>query len=236
MRFEIGRGGSLGRFRKALSCLACVSAFGEGRQHQLLLDGVPGVRSLRRRRRGVVPNRRPTAAGGVQPIGPWSNFTNLRGAAGVPPVPAFGIACPDGAATLRVSRPFVFPRGGGANDGCVTAAGFRSPRAGPQDPRVGRRPQSGLKWPLDPRGPLEEGRGLVPRCLFLSQVGRRFRHHPSTQHRIEHLEGDPLDRMRPTPTDAENEERPVAETEVRNDLAHARFPIQAVAVSLGSAT
>jgi hypothetical protein len=45
-----------------------------------------------------------------------------------------------------------------------------------------------------------------------------------------HLEH--LDRMRRTRNDTEYEERPVTETEVRNDLAHARFLVQAIAGTL----
>lgn len=41
-----------------------------------------------------------------------------------------------------------------------------------------------------------------------------------------------LDRMRRTRNDTEYEERPVSEQEVRNDLEHARFLVQAVARSL----
>lgn len=43
---------------------------------------------------------------------------------------------------------------------------------------------------------------------------------------------DHLDRMRRTRNDTEYEERPVTETEVRNDLAHARFLVQAIARTL----
>lgn len=41
-----------------------------------------------------------------------------------------------------------------------------------------------------------------------------------------------LDRMRRTRNDTEYEERPISEQEVRNDLAHARFLVQAVARAL----
>ena len=43
---------------------------------------------------------------------------------------------------------------------------------------------------------------------------------------------DHLDRMRRTRNDTEYEERPVTEAEVRNDLEHARFLVQAVARTL----
>lgn len=41
-----------------------------------------------------------------------------------------------------------------------------------------------------------------------------------------------LDRMRRTRNDTEYEERPITEAEVRNDLEHARFLVQAVARTL----
>jgi hypothetical protein len=41
-----------------------------------------------------------------------------------------------------------------------------------------------------------------------------------------------LDRMRRTRNDTEYEERPITELEVRNDLAHARFLVQAIARAL----
>jgi hypothetical protein len=41
-----------------------------------------------------------------------------------------------------------------------------------------------------------------------------------------------LDRMRRTRNDTEYEERPISEQEVRNDLAHARFLVRAVARTL----
>lgn len=41
-----------------------------------------------------------------------------------------------------------------------------------------------------------------------------------------------LDRMRRTRNDTEYEERPISEPEVRNDLAHARFLVQAIAKGL----
>jgi hypothetical protein len=43
---------------------------------------------------------------------------------------------------------------------------------------------------------------------------------------------DHLDRMRRTRNDTEYEERPISEPEVRNDLAHARFLVQAVTRTL----
>lgn len=41
-----------------------------------------------------------------------------------------------------------------------------------------------------------------------------------------------LDRMRRTRNDTEYEERPISEQEVRNDLVHARFLVQAIAKAL----
>ena len=41
-----------------------------------------------------------------------------------------------------------------------------------------------------------------------------------------------LDRMRRTRNDSEYEERPITEAEVRNDLEHARFLVQAIARTL----
>lgn len=41
-----------------------------------------------------------------------------------------------------------------------------------------------------------------------------------------------LDRMRRTRNDTEYDERPVSEQEVRNDLSHARFLVQAIAKNL----